>query len=159
MVNEYHQMIDMMGSPTCPKVQAEIRLGPYNLTPLHEFVCSELIALLAQPCQLRPSRSILSRPDSVKPVIRCDEIPAWISNDRDIQLPHGTDYIFTEPILIYESVVFVVWIVQSSIDATTHVFRKAAIDVVVYFADSVIRMYYDFSFVVSRNVCVRRHVG
>jgi hypothetical protein len=38
---------------TCAKVQAKVRLSSKKLAPLHELVCSKLVALGSQPSQLR----------------------------------------------------------------------------------------------------------
>jgi hypothetical protein len=98
----------------CPKVQTQVWLGPDNLTPFHEFVGPELIAFFIQPRKLRSSRTLFARTGAIKPVIRCDEVASWVTNNGDSQLLHGLNNVKSEPILIDEMLVGIVWVVQAS---------------------------------------------
>ncbi len=97
--------------PTCSKVQTEVRLCSNNFAPLHEFISPKLVALLTQPSQLRPSRSTLSRSDSVEPVVSRDKVAAWIANNWNVEFPHCVDNVFAETVPVNKMIVRIVGII------------------------------------------------
>jgi hypothetical protein len=121
---------------TCSKVEAEIRLGAHNLTPLKKLICAKLIALGANPGKFRPinrqfsllavsqsqgnspSRSLLLGTNTILPMICRNKVTAGIPHDRAVQLLHGLDDIFAEAVLIRQGVSGVV---DATVDAATHV--------------------------------------
>lgn len=69
-----------------------------------------------------------------------DEVASRISNDRYLELLHGLDDIFTEAMFVGEMFVGIVRIVETAVDASTHVLGEPAIDVVRNFVKSMTRI-------------------
>lgn len=65
-----------------------------------------------------PFGPFLSGSNAVKPVIGSYEVSSWVSHNRNVQLFHRFNNVFTKAIFIREGVLGVV---DSAVDASAHV--------------------------------------
>jgi hypothetical protein len=65
-----------------------------------------------------PSRSLLPRPNTIKPMIRSNKVTTRISHNRTVELLEGLNDILSETILVRQGISGVV---DAAVDAATHV--------------------------------------
>ena len=52
---------------------------------------TELISFRPQPSKFRTRRSVLSRSNSILPVVSCDEIPTWVADHGNVEVAKGRE--------------------------------------------------------------------
>lgn len=145
---------------TSAKVQSQIRLSANNLAPLHELVRTELIAFRScSPSKLRPLGTLVLRSNTVDPVVGSDKVASRVAHHWNIELFERINNIFSETILVNQVLVRVLGVIKAAVNASSHVLSKAAVDIVIDFAELVRREDLDGGLLAFLDLSEGCHVG
>ena len=109
------------------------RFGIHLASPFHKFIQTEGIRFQLMPRRFESCLAV--GPHAVFPAFQINIASAGVAGCRHIKFPNQTDHIFTETIFVGDRRIR---LIHASVNITTEVFYKTAVDFFFYFTNNII---------------------